>query len=300
MAQPQTEGRGIGERLQSLPKPVLYLVLLMATAIPLFFKVPLPNDPGEDSIDLYQALMKLPEGSRILIESDWTNSTRGESRAHFEALLRILIRKNIKAAIYATADPQAPQVARDVITSINVERKRRGEKTWDRWNDWVTVGFFPNAETALNGMGNNLRTAWAGKKDTQPGVGPTDVFRSPVLQGINRVQDSPLLVVITASKTSNFAVERLSGKIPLAFMVTGVMGPETRVFYQSKQIIGMVAGLKGAYDMETLMEKDFPGQPNAGQGTKFYLSLHIALALLILTVIVGNVGMLLSRRRGAR
>jgi hypothetical protein len=73
------------------------------------------------------------------------------------------------------------------------------------------------------------------------------------LQGVKTVQDFPMMITVTASKTSNFTVERVSGKTPLAFAVTGVMSPETQVFYQAKQIVGFAGGLKGEYDLETLM-----------------------------------------------
>ena len=44
------------------------------------------------------------------------------------------------------------------------------------------------------------------------------------------------------------------------FMVTGVMVPETRNYFASGQITGLVGGVKGVYDLEGLMEKGFPGQ----------------------------------------
>ena len=80
-------------------------------------------------------------------------------------------------------------------------------------------------------------------------------------------------------------------------MVTGVMGPESAVYYASGQVKGLVAGLTGVYDIETLMEKDYKGMTNLDNGAKYYPTLHVALLLLIIAVIVGNLGMLLSRRK---
>jgi hypothetical protein len=102
----------------------------------------------------------------------------------------------------------------------------------------------------------------------------------------------------------------------MMFMVSGVMVPENTSYYASKQIKGLCGGVKGVYDIETLMDvginngpdsvqsdlyKDekipgWPGKKNAGKGTAYYLTLHFALALLIIAVIVGNVGMFLSRK----
>lgn len=310
----------MGNKLQSMPKWLLYLLLILCTSVPLFFPFKVPNKPLDSTIDFYATLMKLPEGSRILIASDWTGSTRGESKGQFRAILRILMRRNIKFALYSTADPQAPRVAQDAIQELNQERVRAGERPYERWNDWINLGFFPNSEAANNGIANNMKGAFSGRKDFPPGAPPRDVFESPVLQGYTRVQQVPLIIVITASKTSNLTVERISGKAPLAFAVTGVMVPETQVFYQSGQITGFVGGLKGVYDLEQLMESGvnnpgpneiksdkypepipgFPGKPNIGQGTLYYPTLHLALALMIIMVILGNVGMILKKREAKR
>jgi hypothetical protein len=322
MSVAQPAKRPLGERLQSLPKFWIYSILLVLTTIPLFVTVSVPNEPQEPAIDLYASLMQLPEGGRVLIASDWTGSTRGESGGEFDAIIRILMRKKIKFAIYSTADPQAPLVARDSIARLNDERRKAGLAPYERFTDWVSVGYFPNSEGATNGIANDIRSVFGGRKDFPPGRPPTDIFQSPVLQGVRSVSDFPMLIVITASKTSNFTVERVYGKTPLAFAVTGVMGPETQVFYQSKQIVGFAGGLKGVYDLETMMEHGinnpgpdgkivvpsskygqipgFPGMPNKGKGTLYYPTLHVALALLILTVIIGNVGMFLSKRANQR
>lgn len=318
----RVQSGSLGQRLQSLPKFWIYLVLFVVTTAPLFIPIAVPNQPVEATVDLYATLMNLPEGGRVLLASDWTGSTRGENGGQFDAIVRILMRRNVKFALYATADPQAPQVARDEIRKLNDERTAAGLKPYERWNDWVNAGYFPNGDAALNGMVQDLPAAWAGKKDFPPGAPPTDVFQSPVLQGIHRIEDFPLLITITSSNTSVSTIQRVYGKTPIALAVTGVMTPETQVFYQSKQIVGFAGGLKGDYDLETLMESGinnpdkngkiavasskygrvpgFPGMPNKGTGTAYYPTLHFALALLILTVAIGNVGMFLSRRERRR
>jgi hypothetical protein len=308
----------IGERLTSLPKHWLYGILLVVTTVPLFATIPVPNEPVEPTIDLYASLMKLPDNSRVLFASDWTGSTRGESMGQFDSIMKILMSKHIKVVLFSTADPQAPQAARDAIENINQERKKNGEKPYDRWTDWVNVGYFPNSEAAINGIANDLRAAFTGRKDFPPGEGQRDIFQSPVLQGAKSVQDFPMLITVTASKTSNYTVERVSGKTPLAFAVTGVMSPETQVFYQAKQIVGFAGGLKGEYDLETLMMNGvnvpgpdgkpvvksdkydvipkFPGKLSAGKGATYYPTLHFAIALMIIMVVIGNVGMFLTKR----
>lgn len=284
------------DKLQSVPKPVLYIILILLTAGPLFVKISVPNDPQDSSKAFYDNLMAIPDGSKVLVASDWTNSTRGESSGAMEAMLRIMMRKGIKIAVYSTGGADCPQVARNLIKEVSRSEVAKGGKPYVPFEDYVVLGYFPNSEGTTNAINNNIRAAFAGKKDFIPGSAPRDVMQSPIFSGVNSVSDFKYLIVVTASKTSEITIERIKNT-PLMFMVTGVMVPETRNYYASKQIVGLVGGVKGVYDMETMMEKDFPGKQNAGRGTAYYLSLHFAIALLILAVLVGNVAMFASRRR---
>ena len=177
----------------------------------------------------------------------------------------------------------------------------------------------------MNAMAISVRKAFAGKKDSPENQPPTDVFLSPVMSKIETLKDVPLIVVVTPSSTNTITIERVGGKVQMGHMVTGVMGPESMVYYQSKQLCGLCVGLKGVYDFETLMEyginrpnKDgkivveserftepyedgqkgvpgFPGMKNAGKGKAYFPALHAVVTLLILAVIVGNIGMALAR-----
>jgi hypothetical protein len=300
--------KSFADKLQSINKPTLFLILILCTSVPLFFSgLQVPNEPEQPTIDLYKKLMEMPEGSTVLLESDWTNSTRGESGGQFKALLRILMRKKLKVCIYTAADPQAPKVSRDTMRALNAERTAKGEAPYKEWEDWLNIGYFPSAEGTAVSMGSDIRKAFAGKKAMSPTGSLTDVFQSPVLSKVRKIADIPLLIVMTASNTSKVVIERLYGKVPLAMMVTGVMGPETQVYYDSGQLIGLSKGLKGVYDIEILMDlgvpaknipPGFPGAVNRDQGSLYYPTLHFALTLLILAVIIGNIGMALGRRKG--
>ncbi len=302
----------LGNKLQSLPKPALYLILFLVASLPLIKPIPLPNSPDPASIDFYAHLMELPEGSKILICSDWTNSTRGESMGEMDALLRVLMRRKIKFAVYSIGDGQAPRVARETIARISRE-EGGGQPLYKPYEDYVVIGFFPNGEGQTAAVNTNVRAAFAGKTDISP-TGQREVVQSPVFEGINSLADFKYLINVTASSTNTVILERIK-KTNLMFAVSGVMVPENTVYYASGQLKGLLGGIKGVYDMETLMEygvnnpgphmvtsaaygqiPGFPGKANTGKGTAYYPALHVCLSVLILAVITGNVGMFLSRK----
>lgn len=309
--------KSFAEKMQSLPKPVIYAVLLFFCTVPLFFSVKLPNKPIDASIDFYAQLMKIPDGSKVILCSDWTNSTRGESKGEMEALLKIIMRKHIKFVLLSIGDTQAPQVAKDTIREVGDLEKVHGGTAYNEFEDFVNLGYFAAAEGTALAINNNVRSIAAGKKDFPVGAGPKDALQSPVFQGINNISDFKMFILITASSTNRIFLERIT-KVPMMFMVSGVMVPENTSYYASGQLKGLCGGVKGVYDLENLMDVGingpepgsiksdkypgetiaaWPGKGNAGKGTAYYLTLHFALALLIIAVAVGNLGMFLAKRK---
>lgn len=318
MALEQSPPRSLGYKLQNLPRPLIYFLLIVAATIPQLFTVKLPDIPSDEAIDLYASLDTVPDGSTVLLSSDWTNSTRAESRAEFDAVVRILMRKHVKFVSFSVADPAAPQVAKDEMAVLNDEHRAHNEPTYDEWKDWVDAGFFPSAEATAISLAGNVKATFQGHQDITPDGHSADITTSPVLQNIATLHDIPLFIDVTGSATSTIYIQRISSKVKMAFLVTGVMGPELVPYYASGQVKGLAKGLRGVFDLETVMDTGInvkgpdgnvalpsskvpgvvPASPgrNAGQGTTYSFALHITLLLLILAIVVGNVGMYMSRK----
>lgn len=309
--------KSFADWLMSLNRQTLYLILILASAIPLFFRIPLPDQPDNSSVDFYKTIMDLPANSTVLLSSDWTLSTRGESRGEFDAVVKLLMRRHIKFIVYSISDAQAPQVAVDEIRQINADRVARGEPAYRRWDDWISGGYFPNADGTAAAMAINLRKAFAGKQDLDNGT-MRDIFQSPVLQGRDTLATIPLLIGIESTAVTTTYIQKLSGRIKIIYAVTGVMGPESLPYYTSGQTSGVAIGLKGVLDLESMMEyglnvpdasgkihvksdhyngqiPGFPGQANFGQGLAYFPALHASLAVLVLAVVAGNIGMFLQK-----
>jgi hypothetical protein len=299
-----TKAQELGARLQALPRQWLYLILIVCATVPLFFPVHIPNDsPDVSAKDIFGALMTLKAGDKVLIGTDWTNGTRAESGSEMEVLLRILIRKGVKFAVYSTGDPQAPQVFRDTMARVSDEEAKNGYPAYQPIKDWVMAGYFANSEGTNVALNNNIKAAFAGKTDHG-----TDVLQSPIFDGINSIADFKYLILVTPSNTDTITLERIN-KVPMMFMVTGVMVPTDQPYYASGHLKGLCAGIKGVFDLETLMDTGlkageskwgavpgFPDKPNAGRATRYILSLHFCLGLMVLAIIVGNIGMALSKK----
>lgn len=310
----------IWEKAQKVDRRILYAILIVFVSLGLFITIEIPTDPDPSSKDFYRTVMTVPEDKTVIVQTDWTNSTRGESMGHFENLLRILMNRNLKFVFYSAADPVAPQVARTVLTRINQERKDQGLKVYQIGEDYIDLGYFANAEATNTSMGTDLRSTWKGKRTKMPQGGDVDVFQSPVLKNVKRIEDCGMMIVVTASASIDIAVQRLNKKVKMGALVTGVVGPSVLPFYQAKQVLGVGVGLKGVYDTEYMMKYGInQPAPDGGKskvvdasgdavppilegktfarGSQYYGTLHIALLILILAVVFGNIAMFMSKKR---
>jgi len=305
----------------NIPREMLFIILFVVCSVLVFVKTELPNRVSDSSADLYKVLKNLDKSKPVILQSDWTNSTRGESGAQFDSLVRILIRERIKIGLLSGGDAQAPEVARKAIERIARETEAISGQPYKRWEDWVYIGYFPGVEASLQSISGNLKNALVTKKDTSTDGTKRPVMDSPVMQGMTSIGDANAFIIVTASKTSRIAIERLTGKVTILALVTGVMGPETYNYYQSGQLAGLSVGLKGAYDMESMMEyglnvagsdgkakvsnakvqDQVPGYEgdykNLAMGQQFIVPLHGAIVLLILAVVLGNIETIRERRR---
>jgi hypothetical protein len=308
------------EKLQNLDRRVLYVILVVLCSLGLFIKVQIPVKVDQQTATLYQKLMTIDKDKTVLIQTDWTISTRGENMGHLEALTRILMARDIKFVFYtATTEAPAVEVSRDVVARINAERKKAGLREYKHNEDYVSLGLFPNAEGINQAMGRDLRKAWKDRTVVRDGK-QVGAFETAALKNVNSIKDISLMVVVTASATVDIAVERLSDKVDMALMCTGVVGGTSIQFYPA-QLKGIASGLKGGYEMEYMMAHGINHKGADGKtlvensaitetippldykvtldrANKYYATLHIALALVILAVVVGNVAMFASRKGG--
>jgi hypothetical protein len=306
------------KKAQALDRRIIYLVLVVCVTLGLYIPGEIPNKkPDPSSTALYQQLTNFDLNRPVFVQSDWTNSTRGENAGHLEALLRILIARKQKFAIFSLADPQAPQVARNVLAAVNKELPK--EQRLVKGVDYLDLGFFPNAEGTTQAMAINLRNAWGTRVITMPDRSRRNIFDTEVLKGVNRIQDIAAMVYVTASNTVDVGIQRLSGKVPLLCMCTGVVGPQMLPYFREGQLSGLAIGLKGVYDIETIMAygvnhvadgkteatiadpafdgviQPMEGYVHEGRGKKYIAALNVALALMIFAVVFGNIAMAMAK-----
>jgi hypothetical protein len=276
------------EALYAIDRRVLYAILIVMCSWQVLQPIDVPNVPLPMSKAMYDYIDSLKEGDLVIVESDWTTSTEGESKGQFKALMRQLMRKKIRFVI-TSIDPLAPVIARLSIEEVIKEEPPSAYRYKDGV-DYAIAGYFPNAENHVVGMVNNVVRE----------LTPKGIPSKPVFQGIRDISDAKAVILATASSSITRWYERIRNKTVVGLMCTAVMAGENIPYYASGQLFGMVIGAKGAFDYETLLDEQYKegGYINMQRGKRYMSPLFFALLLLILSVAVGNIAMFILRKRG--
>ena len=276
------------QTLYAIDRRVLYLILIILVSWQILQPITVPNVVLPMSQAMFDKVESLKDGDVVLIESDWTTSTQGESEGQFKALIRQLVRKRVKFILTAI-DPLAPGIAR--LRVDQVLKEEAPDPPYIQGTDWAVAGYFPNAENYVLAMVTNV-------KDTLDGKG---LAGKPIMSGIKDLSDMKAVINVTASASINVWYERIRGKAPIGLMCTAVMAGENIPYFASGQLFGMVIGAKGAFDYEDLLAQKYPDEKylNYQSGRRYMSPLFFALLLLIVSVIVGNVAMVVLRKKEA-
>ncbi len=269
--------------LQQVDRRFLYALLMLAVCAPFFVKTRLPTPISPETLALYDRIEALPPDSFVLIGMDWTASTRGENGAQTEALMVHVMRRHLRFAMIAFNSPQGSTLGEDIAQRLQAQYGYR------EGVDWCNFGYKADQQNYLQAFVRDI-----------PASVVTDVRGKAlaslrVMRGISSGRDVSLLLEITGTNTYNIWIQFFQGpaSVPMGASLTAVMAPEAYTYLDSKQIVGLVNGLKGATEYEQLLGV-------FGKASRAGNSSSLAHLLIIGFIILGNVAMLLERRQQAR
>ena len=285
------------DRLQTIDRRIIYAVLLVVILIPLFFPITLPTYPSKQSQDFYDTVERVAKESPkklIIIDGWWSPGTRGENQWQAQAVVTHLMRRHMHFAILSF-DTQNNTVMQTQIVEPLAQKYG-----YVYGQDYVNWGFRPAAVFVPTLKGLVTDIPHTVKKDYK-GV---PIEQVPVMKGIRTRDDIGAVVEITPSATAEtwLGLFEQNNSPPFLFAPTAVMAPTYYPYLDTKQIAGMLTGIKGAGDYEHLLiNANLLDKPSFGTGAAGALSL--VYALMILLIILGNVGYYVGRsaqRRGER
>lgn len=281
-APPDSGGPSVIERLAQLDRRWLFLLIALAVTVPLLLPLDLPVTPGPQTRNVFNYIEALEPGSVVLISFDFGPSAMPELRPMAVALIHHCFERNIRVLVM-TLVADGPVLAEGVLQEVAPQHdKTAGE-------DYVNLGYKPGYTSVILGMGADIVEVFA-KDYSQRGTAA-----QPVMAGVRNFGDIDLMVTLASGNAPSawitFAGARFGAQI--ATGVTAVMIVDYYPYLQTGQLIGLIGGLKGAADYETLVKRQ-------SAGVRGMDSQSIAHIVIVVFVILGNIGYLALRRSRRR
>ncbi|MCP4583714.1 MAG: hypothetical protein GY839_19055 [candidate division Zixibacteria bacterium] len=269
----------IWERISTVDRRIVFVLIFLGVALPLIFNFTLPNTVTNEVQATYDFIEELPEGSVILFSFDHDAATLPEMAPMAKALLHHVFSSKIK--VIGTAF--RPEGATIGNKAFQVNGAKFGLVEGE---DFVFLGYRPEITSAVLGMGENIARVYP--KDYR-GKPLEDI---PLMQKTRNYRDIGLVVSVTDDDTPSYWINYANARYQQAVVpaLTAVMATTYYPFLQEKQIIGMVPGLKGAAEYEQLIDQI--GDASAGMSSQ-----SIAHMIIVLFVILGNIGYFMIRRQ---
>ncbi|MDI6759909.1 MAG: hypothetical protein QMD05_03710 [Candidatus Brocadiaceae bacterium] len=263
-------------RFLNIDRRIIFAAVALAVIGSLLVDFSLPVPATAPVQQIFDKIESLPPGAHFLLSFDYDPSSKEELQPMALALLHHCFQRGVKV-IGMTHNPGGTGLAEQALNSIASIYQRKYKE------DYVFLGYKPGGASLVINMGEDIHTAFL--KDFYG----NDTTTLPALQGVESLRDIDYLVDLAAGVTIEtwIAFGREKYQFEMGAGCTAVIGPEMYPFLDSRQINGLMAGLKGAAEYEVLVER----KAQAFEGMRPQSVTH---CLVILLVLFGNVAFFVS------
>jgi hypothetical protein len=278
------------EFLSRLDRRWVFLLMLLAVAVPLLMGIRFPEKPSPMVQQVFDALEELPVGSRVLIAADYDPAGRAELHPMAAAFTRHAAEKRHKIYFMALW-PQGPMLTQSHIAVLENDYQYRYGR------DYVHLGFRAGQEGVIKLIVNDLRQSY--DRD----INGTRLDDIPLTRDLDNIRDMDLIVSVSAGTpgtkewvqyaSTPYNIKTVSGS-------TGVQAPMLYP-YIPQQLAGVLGGIKAAAEYEQILVTKYPRldtNESAKDGLRRMGPQLVAHVLMILLIVVGNVIYFLQRQRG--
>lgn len=278
--------------LSNLDRRWIFLMMLLAVAVPLLAGIRFPEKPSPMAHDVFAAVDNLPEGSLLLMAFDYDPASQGELQPMAQALTRHAALRGHRM-IFMTLWPQGgPMLQR------NIDILEREFPDYEYGRGYVNLGFRPGNEGVIKLVVSDLKELYA------QDVKGASLNSYPLTRDLKNVQQVNLIVNISAGTPGAKEWVQYAATpygIPMVAGTTGVGAPALYP-YIPQQLAGVLGAIKAAAEYEQIMLNRFPVlEENSGAQTGLQRmgAQLVAHLLMIVLIVVGNVIYFVGRSRGA-
>jgi len=217
---------------------------------------------------------------------DYGPSSMAELQPQLVALLHHCFSRNLRVVGIAPISVDAVPLGRAEFENIAEMHNKQNSV------DYCYLGYRPGFLALILGLGQDIGAIY--KRD----VYRTPLIEIPLMQDVKNYNDIALLITLASvgSPSAWVAYAHARYNQAIATGVTGVMVSDFYPYLDSGQMVGLLPGLKGAAEYETLIQAA-GHTTSTGQGAPGMSIQSVVHIVLILLIVFCNIAYFVTRRR---
>ena len=268
-------------------RPLIYLALALAVFVPFLLPynlagstIKISNTPAAE---FYDSIQQLPAGTTVVLAFDYDPSMMGEMDLQANAIVRDLVRRQVKIIALSTLET-GPQIAQRILDQAAAD-----SQDYRYGSEYLNLGFLPGHEAGLAQLAANGLPL-----NSQDFVQKQNLGSYPVTANVRTLRDVALVVELAGSEESlKMWMEQVQsrGDARIVAGVSAGVEPKARAYRNAQQLVAVLSGLVGAAQYEILSNQ--PGLALTSVNAQ-----SAAQVVLIAIIVLGNIVYWISRARG--
>ena len=281
--------------LGSLDRRIIFLIVGLSVLIPLLKPewIDLPIRPTPESQIVFDEINKLNAGDKMLLSFEYSPSTKPEIHPMAIAILKHLYAKNIQVYGFALW-PDGNFMSTEAFSEVSDDYDKKYGV------DYVNLGYKPGGEAVIKGIASDIRTLYPA--DLQ-GTSINDI---PMMKDVVNIKDFDFVFSLSAGYPGSkewvqYACDPKG--IPFSTGCTSIQVTDIMPYVENDQIRGILAGMPGAAEYESLVEAELEkmeisGKP--GEASGMMAAQSIAHVVIVLFIIFGNISYFITRKKNRK
>ena len=185
-------------KLGKIDRRVVYLLLILATLVPLISPVGLPFGITTETRAFYAAIEAVEPGQTILMAIDYSVSGGPDVHPQTQAVFRHAMRRGLKV-VFAAFVAEGTEFANQIIA----EGERMAGKQYGV--DFINLGYLPGSEVAISAFAQDVLVAFP--KDVRGG----NTSEYAIMAGLTTVADFVLVTEFATGIPGPSGVDQAGG-----------------------------------------------------------------------------------------
>jgi hypothetical protein len=267
------------KKLQNVDRRIIYLLFVLALAIPLIRPIGIPLQISPATRAVYNIIESLdPATDVVLLSFEYAPGSGIDIHAIPVTVVEHLMKRGLRW-VGVSFSPEGPLMMNMIIDDLESRGYKYGE-------DFVNLGYMAGEENAIRLFSLDTSVFTTDSRGNS-------VASLPIMQGISTVKDFAFVHGFTSSDLGiagwlRQAVDPLG--IDYAVGVVTVSVPSATPYYNSGQLKGLLGGLRGAAEYELLIE-------TPGLGASMMDAQSMGHLLILGFILLGNLSYLFGKKK---